>query len=369
MNDIATMSPKKKSIVMLPLAASAVFLAAVLSAVFFFVHLPAVYSHLHRALRDKTKNITDIMITRVSQAVRAHDDVSLLNYLQEMSSSPDFSRASVLSSDGAILADNKIELWAQKFPDDRLVNSLPSMTSPLFFRRSDPSGYDYAVPLEVDPPAFLVTGVSSQKIDADAASARTGALYILAGLIFAGVVFFYLTLHFTIVARLKKIHKNLESVLLGSSAERITVSDRDEIGEVAVAVNSILDKVSKGAAAENSARSTTECLINNFVYEVASGVKSGLVVLDSSDNIVYVNKVACDILGITADEPVIMRGRHVVEVVKDAVLLELLKKSGSSIGSVIDGSLESASARVNITAIDDGSGRLGGTVLVFDRRG
>lgn len=360
---------KKKSIVTLPLAAATAFLLMALGGVFFFVHLPVVESNLHRALREKTKNITDIMVARVAQAVRAHDDVSLLNYLHELSASPDCVQARVVGADGAIIADNKIELWGQKLPNGPLADSLKSMTSGLFFSRSDPAGYDYAIPLGMEPPAFLVVGASSQKADLMTASARVGALYVLAGLVFAGAVFFYLTLNFTLVAHLKKIHKNLESVLLGGSTERVTIQSNDEISAVGVAVNAILDKVSKGISEETTTRGAAECLINNFVYEVAAGVKSGLAVLDASDNIVYINRVACDILGVSVDEPIRMRGRHVVEAVKDAGLLELLKKSAADIGSVVEGSVESVAARVKITAIDDGAGRLGGTVLVFDRRG
>lgn len=361
---------KKKSILWNWLITSTLFFSAVVIAFFYLIHFPMIESTLHKNLRDRTKTVTTLLLPRLEKSIQDKDDVSTLNLLQELANSPDAIYSRVVDNENNVVYDNRIERWGQKSTDLSLASKLVKMDKPLFFKRTDPDGYDYVVPLTLsdsERPKYLNVGVTTQKIDSELASIKSNSLYIIASAIFTSILFFFITFHLFVLADVKNLQKSLESVLLGSTTERINLEKKNEITSLGVLLNQILDKTLATASGVQESDKIHECLINNFIYELASEIKNGIVVLDSSDNILYINDVALDILKITQELKTLL-GKHLIDVFKDTEFLMLLKKSASNIGKPTEEHIKSVSAKARVVTVDNGKNQSGGTIIFLDRR-
>jgi len=394
----------KRSTVSFPwLLISCGYLAVAVLVITFIVYVGDKEDALHKNLRDKTKTLVELSTPGIKKSLLGGDDVAVLNYLQDIARLPDVVYARIIDGEGNIIADDKVERWGKKITDvdgDSASRLISIKDKPLFFKRQNPpAGYDYISPLVVmassskgqntttsvvgistaaavsyEPQPrdirLLNVGVSSEKISQEMAGTRANALYVSAGAVFGGAVVFYLTFYFVILSKIKKIQKSLESVLLGGISERIPLGDSiDEISAVSELVNKVLDKVASNVESMRESEMTGERLINNFVKEIGSAVTDkGIIVLDASDNIIYINDSAPNkkLLGSEMISAQDLKGKHIVDVArKQPLLLDALKKSAIETGTTIRQNLGDRIS-VSITAIDNGKGQVGGTVIILE---
>ncbi len=391
---------KKSSLAIPSLIISTAYLTASVVGIIFFLYIGEKESTLHKNLRDKTKTIVELSVPGVKKALLGGDDVAVLNYLQDIAKLPDVIYARIIDGEGNIITDDKVERWGKKITEvdgPAAARLSTARDKSLFFKRSgSPEGYDYVSPLVVIPSSrssqdktskstvdvstmpfsyeplpsdvrLLNVGVSSEKLSVEMAATRANAIYIVIGIVFGGIVAFYLAFYFVISSRVKKIQKSLESVLLGGISERIPQGKTiDEISSISDSVNKVLDKVSSMLASVKESEGISERVINNFIKEIGLAVEKGIVVLDASDNIIFINEKAADYLKvsskITGGE---LKGQHIIEVAKNMPqILDALKKSAIELGTTVRQNVGELS--LSVTAIDNGKNQVAGTVIVIE---
>ncbi|WP_310393392.1 ATP-binding protein [Hymenobacter sp.] len=152
---------------------------------------------------------------------------------------------------------------------------------------------------------------------ADFDMARSAVLVFLAAGTVVGITMM-VRLPRIVVRPLRRLTVDMERVAGPGPATRVAVGRRDEVGSVAAAVNRVLSQ------AQDERRATLATLITerNRMDSLVRSLDEGLLLLDEHGAIVLANPVACDLLGLPAEE---LLGRPAADVARaSAALRDLL---------------------------------------------
>lgn len=290
-----------------------------------FLYLPGQRSLLQKGLFERTELTANFYEPLLVKAYLSHDDLTLMNLLNEIVKDPTYFYARLIDPQAKVLAHNKITEWGKQLTGNLSKNIVIS-EKPLWQVRSSPDGYDYSRPLfdqSGTKIGYLSLGVSLERVKLLEDEIRTQAIYWVIGLWILGTVFLIGLVNVFVRQPLHRLHLILESALLGRSGEKIDIHRHDEFGALARVANDLLQKVNKQT--EATAEKISEIKQNTqFLIQALSLTNPlALIVTDADNNIIYLNSNAASMFGVKAEN---MIGHHLLELIKTTEIISAIKR-------------------------------------------
>jgi two-component system phosphate regulon sensor histidine kinase PhoR len=155
---------------------------------------------------------------------------------------------------------------------------------------------------------------------------------VLAGILAASLLGYKMALNIT--KPIKEITYNASRIAKGNFDKRINITSRDEVGILANSINDMASKLNETIISLKDKNIKLEAIM--------SGMVNGIVAIDSSERVLFINPVAVRLLNITDREIV---GKHLLQVARnnsiDSYLKTILKdKKFFDTEIIIDNSVE-----------------------------
>ena len=296
-----------------------------------FYYLQYIPSHeklLRNALYDRVKTVFDLSADDLSKAVRSRDDISMLIGVEKIMKIEDVSTVYVLDNGFKVLTHDKTSQWGKTYDDETDRNAVNAKK---VLRQWTQGGYLFSVPLTSS--STLCVGISSQKMNEAAAGLRRDALYTIAIVVIAAAAAFGWFIYATVFLRFRDLRDRLASIELGGG----TLPDGapgGEFLELQKLINGIIANAASGAGRGRAGQCEDELRL--LVDELAATHQSGVLVIGAENKVVAINRKGETLFGIKRDGAA---GKHVLEAVGDAALIELIKKAAAKPGEAFEASV------------------------------
>jgi len=293
-------------------------------------------------------------------ALKEKDDLLLFSYLKSILEDENTFSAFILNKDGKVIVHNKTEEWGQirkgKISERALKAKNLLVQS---FKSNGEKAYNISLPLLSDSYTFFIAfNISNidQMIDQ-----RRKNLYMASGIILFLTLSFSLILINRLVAKpLKQTKSMIEIASKGRLDEEIKVTRRDEIGEVQAAFKNLVSQFREINKYHEIEINATKKSLNLFLENIGKLVKQGTILVDSNNNIIFLDDLAKEILRLPKGK---FTGRHILEVIKEKELLDLLKDSRTQPNQILK--TDTREYKALVTTIQDEE-RLIGTVVFLE---
>ncbi len=217
-----------------------------------------------------------------------------------------------------------------------------------------------AVPVIVDNQVAAVVRTSHTLSQVEGALSRLYrrlAAAALAVLLAATVITFYIFRRLT--RPLEELRAGAEKMASGHLDTRLAIPNTLEIAAVAESMNNMAEQL--------DARLRTTAEQRNEREAILASMSEGVVAIDLNDRIVTINRAACEMARVTADQAI---GQPVLGVVRVPGLHDLISRAAHS-DEVVAGDITPAGPReqhlsVHVAALRDSYGTRIGQVIVFN---
>jgi len=294
-------------------------LTALEISIFYIIFFIFIYPNQKKVLEnneiEKIRLLSNIYSKYIKVYLETNDDISLLQTLKEIASTPEISYAQLIDPSGKIVAHNDIHKWNKNLHfciDRKIVTS----DLPVLCPAVKHSSYNYFLPIKLseEKKIFLSMNIKSNKLSENERELKKQtALYfgiLLLSMIVLNVTFFFIT----ILAPIKKINKLLNSLILGKPGEKIVYDNKDKLfSKMCDLINKVIDKYTNLTILNKNDKSFFHgiCLIAELLGEIT---EYGLIITDSKNSIRYINKKAKKILNFSEMD---VNGMHIIEILKN----------------------------------------------------
>ena len=293
-------------------------------------------------------------------AIKEKDDLLLFSYMKSLMEDENAVCAFILNKDGKVIVHNKTDQWGKIYKGKISETALKEKKLLIqLSKRDGEKEYNISLPL-LSNSHSLFLGFNISNINQIMDQTRKN-LYMASSVI----LFLILSLSFILVNRLiarplKQTKSTIEIASKGRLDEEIKVTHHDEIGEVQAAFKNLVNQFKDINKYHEIEINTAKKSLNLFLQNIGKLIKQGTILVDSNNNIIFLNDLAKEILHLPKEE---FTGRHILEVMKEKELLDLLKDSRTQPNQIFK--TETKGYKVVLTTIEDEE-KLIGTVVFFE---
>lgn len=275
---------------------------------------------LQDSLRVRTALLAEIGRTAFAQSLTAASQATLQTTVVELGVNTQ-SRLTLIAPDGDVIADSEespenMDNHLQRPEIIDASESSSGLASRFSQTRQQVMIYR-AVPVLDGSRLLGFARVSLAATQLDTQLAQLRRIILISASIVAFVALLiglYFANRFT--GPLLKMTEAAEAISQGDYDRRITVSETDEIGSLASALNRM---------ARNSAERMEEITLErNRLGNIFAGMVEGVIDVDQNQKIVHINQVAADLLGLSIKE---VAGQPIWEVVRVAEIINALEQA------------------------------------------
>ncbi len=187
--------------------------------------------------------------------------------------------------------------------------------------------------------------------------------YTLIGILAGLFITTLLALRFSssVISPIKQLTYAAKDISQGNYSKRVTVTGKNELGELADTFNSMANELEK---------TVFELTDKNIkVNSIMNSITNGVIAVDSSDNVILINSIACKIFGIGKNTDMV--GSNILEVIRNNHIIrfmhETINTNTSMDGEIYLGPPEDIYLKVyaNPIKLDGGHGRNTGAILTI----
>jgi two-component system, OmpR family, phosphate regulon sensor histidine kinase PhoR len=187
--------------------------------------------------------------------------------------------------------------------------------------------------------------------------------YTLIGILAGLFITTLLALRFSssVISPIKQLTYAAKDISQGNYSKRVTVTGKNELGDLAYTFNSMANELEK---------TVFELTDKNIkVNSIMNSITNGVIAVDSSDNVILINSIACKIFGIGKNTDMV--GSNILEVIRNNHIIrfmhETINTNTSMDGEIYLGPPEDIYLKVyaNPIKLDGGHGRNTGAILTI----
>jgi len=293
-------------------------------------------------------------------ALKEKDDLLLFSYLKSIMEDENTFCTFISNKEGKVIVHNKTEEWGKIYKDKISERALTAKELLIqSFERQGEKAYNISLPLLSRSYTFSI-GFESSNIN-QIIDERRKNLYMASGIILLLMLSFSLVLTNRLVARpLRQTKSMIEIASKGRLDEDIKVTRRDEIGEVQAAFKNLVNQFREISKYQEIEINTAKKSLNLFLQKMGKLIKEGTILVDSDNNIIFLNDTAKEIFHLPKEE---FAGKHILEVIKEKELLDLLRDSRTQPNQIFR--IDTKEYKALVTTIEDKE-KLIGTVVFLE---
>jgi methyl-accepting chemotaxis protein len=325
--------------------------------------LPAEKKLLTDKIYDRGATIAGLSAPIIIKSMDTKDDIILLSQIENIMKLDDIVTVYILDPQGTVIAHNKTGEWGKAYTDSISKRGIKSLKDN-FFESAEIKGYLYTHPLVSETKtSTLFIGISKQKISDAFSSMMLTAVSMAVPTFFVITILMGFFVSREVTNPLNKFEKLLNSILLGKGNEKIySCKQGDEIGRIACCLNGLIDKFGVEIADREYNVMKAKERSSTFINEIAKHFESGLIMTDSEDRVIFLNKKGANAISATEKEVI---GKHILEFTTNADLIDLTRKSHDNANVLIEEKVKSIDKTVKVVTITGQEHELIGTVIIF----
>lgn len=318
---------------------------------------------------SNAKTIVQTYAYACADAKEAKDDLLLLSYIDRIKKLPDVMKSAVLDP------EMRVQVHTEKAEIGKVMQgdpiSVKIVTSNDFliqtYQGIGGNYYVFSMPifLNMKKVAFLRIDFSSESIGQimDSYSERAVLVVILMLAIVAVGVYM---VSFNVgkgISELMVISDAISGERFDDPLFKEIAKRKDEIGTLAQVLATTMETVKTNYATYKDKLSFTQMRFNYFLQSIGRYFAKGVIFLDQDNKIIYINSPACAILSTAAEGNI---GKHILEINKNAELMEMLSTSLTKPNQIVKTELISLKTSAAITTVqEETTNEVIGIIIVF----
>jgi sensor histidine kinase regulating citrate/malate metabolism len=306
-------------------------------------------------------------------AIKTKDDLSLITYTQDIMSIQNVVYASIIASDGTILAHSKTSEIGKKNNNSVSDNrAFPKLTIQLIQKDDNRVlVYDFYQPLIseslpgiAEKAGFINLGLNMTEYNKANESFMEKMILLPVFVVLIGSMLAYLfsNLWLNPIQRIKEMIDRIISTCNSQSTTELSGTGQLQINndfcEIISSVNNLVITYNNRFADQQKEINSLNSRFITYMQKIGTCFDNGLVLTDSGNRVVYINDSGRKMLYTSDKEHVI--GKHLFDITRNYEFVDLIKKSGEQNNVVIHRIVD---ATIKILAIKDEENRLIGTVI------
>ncbi|MDP2846092.1 MAG: HAMP domain-containing protein, partial [Candidatus Methanoperedens sp.] len=242
--------------------------------------------------RDKGFLLANNLAAEVTTPLLVNDLIEIRNSIENiMTNYPDIEYIFVTDSEGIVL----VHTFEKGFP-----KALREMATPSNFMHEHVFNTEKGIIHEFDAPLFknigyVHVGVSENRVRAQILEASRKLLILAVSAIVLGGIFAYF-IGRRLTEPIDKLTEGANRINKGILDQRIDVSTKDELGELAQTFNEMALSLNQKINDLISAKEQTEAA-EKYLETVFNNIEDGIIVVNSNHEIIKINKSFLEIMG------------------------------------------------------------------------
>ncbi len=300
---------------------------------------------------DKIKLFLEIHSKYIKTYLEKNDDISLLNTLKEITNKHKIYYAQIIDLSGKIIAHNNIHKWNTtlhfQIPDDVISSDFAVLK-----KLNDCQSYNYFIPIKLtdNRKVFFLTSIKLDGLKKNIEKTKSQIVmlccFLFISTIALNIMFFYITT----LMPLKKTNMLLKSLILDKSGEKINCSKINIFHDTYRLINELIDKYVKEIALNKKTDDLFLKGLNLVLEYIGSAINYGLILTDTKNIVIYINKKAREILNIPEEN---VSRKHIIELLKTTPkIIELYSYSLNNPEYMIEKSLPDLHTSIKIKNIE-----------------
>jgi len=343
---------------------------------FFFVLVvllgTLVYTYQKNVLMEQfvgnAKTIVQTYSAACADAKEIRDDLLLLTYIERIKKLPDVVKAMVVDGDFKVQMHTEKSEIGKRMDDGltaKIVNSGDFMVQTYAGIGGDYYAFSMPILVDMKKVAFLRIDFSSQTIGMIMDSYRERAvLAIILVLVLVAIGVYVISMSFGKgIAELRVLAELISAEKFDDTSFQDISDRKDEIGVLGRILSNTMKTVKANYASYKDKLTYTQTRFNDFLRAIGKYFTKGVIFLDNDNKIIFINSSACAILITSADGNI---GRHILEINRNAELMEALSLSSTKPNQMVNMDLGSLKTAVAITTVqEETTNEIIGTIIVF----
>jgi sensor histidine kinase regulating citrate/malate metabolism len=329
----------------IPAAATVIFF-------YLFQYMPVNQKTFDASLRERIQTLLVFSKPQIEKAVDRKDDVGLLLVIESIMKISDISSVYVLDNAGKVLAHNKVAEWGKVY-EDNLSQKAIEATREGYISAAGAMAYIS----KIGSTTLVLKINQARKNEAGQLALKTGA-YSSAAVMALTILFFIILFQTSISRRFKTLSDTLKSIGLGKDG-RINSYDDDEFGHISKQIDEVIDRFAQTTKEITIASSRHE--MKALLGPVLENTKCGIIVIDSENRIIAINKRAVEYLGIDPVKDYFEA--HIVDVFGDSAMMDIIRSAIARKISVYETKFNLLPVRIELP--NNESGNLSGIVILI----
>lgn len=359
---------------------AAVKLGAISFALFFAgiyvknqTQIQMVASSLEGQMLEMGQGIIRAYQVRIENARENNLDLELNEYMSNITDFPRVLSSMVIDMNGTVIAHNNVTEWGRVYRDRETLEILKERNFTYYNRVVNRRpAYELVQPLTGMQGQYI--GVHRIVISAETIAQRVAHLrsqsmkqVFLWAFVFAvvtGVLSKFLLLYGG---------PPIKYILNTIMAERWTAKEKrqakvlykkDEWGDLARHCDYVARRINDEKQLYKSKMEKAQSDLQSFIEQICKGFKSGSVLTDAENKVLYINDAAINILGF--DPSVQIKGAHITSVLKHPQMMELFQKSIRNANQMIVNNISSPPVQVSAVGIYSVDQSLLGVLMLIE---
>ncbi len=320
-------------------------------------------------------NLVETYHTSIENALINQDDISLNEYMNQITGFPRTRFSMVLDPDGYVKAHHNMSEWGEQYQDGESLEALRERDFTIFRRsREEAPLFELVQPLRSSYGEFLGVhrvGFSAEGISStmDKLRAQTHKMIFLWSLIIAFVV--GLASKQVTLYGAPKIKYILNTIMAERWDEEEKnqskiINKKDEWGKLARHCDYLAKRIEDEKQVYKDKAETTSENLQSFITNIGKAFKSGAILANSDNKVVFINKTAQSILSLEPSQDI--NGEHITSIFKSRQLIELFQNSMKNPNQLITDRLDNPPANVSCVGIHSQKGELISVLVLLERR-
>lgn len=366
----------------LPISA-ALKLGLVLWCIFFvllYIITTAPVEHLRSDLQDQLiaigKTLMRTYQMRIEVAAENQDDIKLNDYMKHIMEFPRTKFSKVNDPAGKVIAHNDVRKWGKT---DRDRDTLQILRARKFsvYRRWDENNrlmYEFIQPLRSSAGEYIgahrigfsAEGIAKRVREMKRKSFNATLLWSSIFALIVGVFSKKITLYGA--PKIKYILNTIMAERWNEEEKKQShiLKKKDEWGDLARHCDYMAKRIEDEKRLYSERVGKTNNDLKYFIQNIGKAFKSGAILADSENKIVFINKTALRMLSLSNETEVM--GEHITSIFKNPILIEIFQKSMSNPNQLINESIEHPPADITATSIYSSDDSLIGVLVLLERR-